>query len=200
MYSVISNKIFYYIMSVFNNGLYDAVFDVVSEQTQYELINGQFQSFQETYNATVVKWNVIGASTTLVPTVETVDSGEAQELSVIYGLPKGIYICWIDAVFTGIPATGYLGCQLLNDDSSTIQPDSNTQAEYSESFTCLQSNTDNNNNTELAQQHIGVLDGLSPLYVSNEFTNIQFFANCDTASGGGQYGMKDSHIYIYRLK
>jgi len=188
-------------MSVFNNGLYDAVFDIASEQTQYELLEGQFQLFQEAYNEQVADWNVIGTLNTLVPTVETVDSGASQELALITGLPKGIYICWIDGVFTGSnPATGYLGCQLLNDDGTTIQPDANTQAEFSESFTCLQSNSDNNNNNQLAHQHIGVMDGTSPLYDTNEFTNIQLFAKCDTATESGQYGMTNSHIYIYRLK
>lgn len=189
-------------MSVFNNGLYDAVFEVASEQAQYEEIDANFQAFQESYNQSVVNWGNLGTTYTLVPTVETVDSGAPQVLSYALGLPKGVYICWMDATFTGSnPATGYLGCQLTSDDGqTTIDPNSNTQAEFSSSFTWLQTNTSNNNNNFLSHQHVGVLNGLSPLYDEYEFTNILFFAKCDTASEGGQYGMTDSHIYITRIK
>ena len=191
-------------MSVFNNDLYNKTFDVAGEQTQYDLLLEQFESFTTEYDAEVAKWNVIGATQQYSTTPETVDSGSAQVLVDKIQLPIGVYLVYVVGTATSSgdksPFALSFFAQMLNDDGTTIQPNVNAQAEFCRSTFFLQANDGNNNNTIIAHQHVCVMNGFNVLYNTNDYTNIQVGCIGENAGGGGTYTPANLLVSVTRLK
>jgi hypothetical protein len=191
-------------MSVFNNDLYKKTFNVADEQTQYDLLLGQFETFTEGYNAELEMWNAIGTSATYSATPETIGSGLPQVLVDPIQLPIGVYLVYVSGTATanGDNSPSVLGffAQLLNDDGTSIQPDTNDQAEFCRSDFYLQQNDGNNNNSIIAHQHVCVMNGFNPLYSANEYTNIEVGCKISNAGNIGTCTPANLSVSVTRLK
>lgn len=191
-------------MSVFNNDLYKKTFDVAGEQTQYDLLLGQFNSFTETYNAEVEKWNAIGTTVEYPTTAETVNTKTPQVLVDPIQLPIGVYLVYVSGTATAngdnSPFALSFFAQMVNDDGTSIQPDTNPQAEFCRSTFFLQANDGNNNNSIIAHQHVCVLNGFNSLYSANDYTNIEIGCEGENAGEIGTYTPANLEVRITRLK
>ena len=189
-------------MSVFNNGLYNLVVNVASEQTQYDDLETQFVAFETAYNTAETEWNLIGVTDTPTPTTSTQDSGVSQIWipKTVFG--KGVYLVYMSCILT---ATGdhpwelNLWAQLYHDDGTAEDYTTELQAEYGSSSYYGQGNNGNNNTTQIAHQAIYVLNGNNALYAADENTNIRVGCYGINTLGEGTYTISNAITRISQL-